>query len=108
MGYSPWGLKESDTTEQLHFHFLFYSQLFVRPPQTTILPFAFLFLGNVLDHCLLYNVMKFPSSLEKLKLSLQERLRSFSRDTLKPRFVVNHLFGTVNDLVNDSYQHSGV
>ena len=21
MGYSPWGLKESDTTEQLHFHF---------------------------------------------------------------------------------------
>ena len=22
MGYSPWGLKELDTTEQLHFHFL--------------------------------------------------------------------------------------
>ena len=22
MGYSPWGRKESDTTEQLHFHFL--------------------------------------------------------------------------------------
>ena len=22
-GYSPWGLKESDTTEQLHFHFHF-------------------------------------------------------------------------------------
>ena len=22
MGYSPWGCKESDTTEQLHFHFL--------------------------------------------------------------------------------------
>ena len=21
MGYSPWGLKESDTTERLHFHF---------------------------------------------------------------------------------------
>ena len=21
VGYSPWGLKESDTTEQLHFHF---------------------------------------------------------------------------------------
>ena len=21
MGYSSWGLKESDTTEQLHFHF---------------------------------------------------------------------------------------
>ena len=20
MGYSPWGLKESDTTERLHFH----------------------------------------------------------------------------------------
>ena len=23
MGYSPWGRKESDMTEQLHFHFLF-------------------------------------------------------------------------------------
>ena len=22
MGYSPWGREESDTTEQLHFHFL--------------------------------------------------------------------------------------
>ena len=22
MGYSPWGRKESDTTERLHFHFL--------------------------------------------------------------------------------------
>ena len=22
VGYSPWGCKESDTTEQLHFHFL--------------------------------------------------------------------------------------
>ena len=33
------------------------SQLFVRPPQTTICLFAFLFLGDGLDHCLLYNVM---------------------------------------------------
>ena len=23
VGYSPWGCKESDTTEQLHFHFPF-------------------------------------------------------------------------------------
>ena len=22
VGYSPWGRKESDTTEQLHFHFI--------------------------------------------------------------------------------------
>ena len=35
---------------------LFFSQLFVRPPQTTILPFAFLFLGDGLYPCLLYNV----------------------------------------------------
>ena len=34
-----------------------FSQLFVRPPQTTILPFPFLFLGDGLDHCLLYNGM---------------------------------------------------
>ena len=77
------------------FWLLFFTQLFVRPPQTTILPFCISFFGDGLDHCLLYNVMRFPSSLEKLKLSLQERLRSFSKDTLKPRFVVNHLFGTV-------------
>ena len=44
------------------FHFLlsllllFFSQLFVRLPQTTICLFAFLFLGDGLDHCLLYNV----------------------------------------------------
>ena len=25
VGYSPWGLKESDMTERLHFHFLFQS-----------------------------------------------------------------------------------
>ena len=35
---------------------LLFSQLFVRPPQTTILPFPFLFLGDCLDHCVLYNV----------------------------------------------------
>ena len=41
-GCSPWDRKGLDTTEQLHFHFLF-SQLFVRPPQTTILPFCISF-----------------------------------------------------------------
>jgi len=34
-----------------------FSQLFVRPHQTTILVFAFLFLGGGLNLCLLYNVM---------------------------------------------------
>ena len=92
VGYSPWGRKESDTTERLHFtlyfftliaeegflisscysrtlpsdayispfllgfSLLFFSQLFVRPPQTAILLFAFLFHGDGLDPCLLYNV----------------------------------------------------
>ena len=37
--------------------FLFFTQLFVRPPQTTILLFAFHFWGDGLDHSLLYNVM---------------------------------------------------
>ena len=36
---------------------LFFSQLFVRPPRTTIFLFASLFLGNVLDPCLLYSVI---------------------------------------------------
>ena len=41
----------------LCFSLLFFSQLFVRPPQTAIFFFAFLFLGDGLDPCLLYNVM---------------------------------------------------
>ena len=39
------------------FAFRFSSQLFVRPPQTAILLFAFLFHGDGLDPCLPYNVM---------------------------------------------------
>ena len=41
----------------LCFSLLFFSQLFVSPPQTAILLFEFLFLGDGLDPCLLYNVM---------------------------------------------------
>ena len=40
----------------LCFLLLFFSQLFVRPPQTAILLFWFLFQGDGLDPCLLYNV----------------------------------------------------
>ena len=41
----------------LCFSLLFFSQLFVRPPQTAILPFfAFLLLGGDFDHRLLYSV----------------------------------------------------
>ena len=36
---------------------LFFSQLFVRPPQTTILHFYISFSWDGLDHCLLYNTM---------------------------------------------------
>ena len=35
---------------------LFFSQLFVRPPQTNILSFCIPFLGDGLNPCLLYNV----------------------------------------------------
>jgi len=38
-----------------------FSQLFVRPPHTIIVIFAFLFLGDGLDHCFLYNVMNLHS-----------------------------------------------
>ena len=34
MGYSPWGHKESDTTERLHFHFLGSSQPWLQLPPT--------------------------------------------------------------------------
>ena len=36
---------------------VFFSQLFVRLPQTTSFLLAFLFLKDDLDHCLLYNIM---------------------------------------------------
>ena len=38
------------------FAFRVSAQLFVRPPQTTILPFLHFFLGDDLDPCFLYNV----------------------------------------------------
>ena len=40
----------------LFFSLLFFSQLFVRPPQTAILLFCISFLWGWLDPCLLYNV----------------------------------------------------
>ena len=40
----------------LFFAFCFSSQLFVKPLRWPLFPFAFLFLGDGLDHCLLYNV----------------------------------------------------
>ena len=41
----------------LCFSLLFFSQLFVRPPQTAILLFCISFHGDGLDPCLLYSVM---------------------------------------------------
>ena len=38
------------------FAFSFFSQLFVKPPQTTSLPSSFLFLWDGFGHCLLYSV----------------------------------------------------
>ena len=50
---------------------LFFSQLFVGPPQTAILLFAFLFLGDGLDSCLLYNVMNLhPYFMDSLPAEL--------------------------------------
>ena len=40
----------------LCFSLLFFSRLFVRPPQTAILPFCISFSWDGLDPCLLYNV----------------------------------------------------
>jgi hypothetical protein len=44
---------------------LFFSQLLVSPPQTTTLPFAFLFLGNGFDHCFLYKSLGAELSMLK-------------------------------------------
>ena len=44
------------------FSFSFLSQLFVMPVRQLFCLFAFVFLGDGLDHCLLYNVMNFVYS----------------------------------------------
>ena len=54
-------LKALLLSKLLCLYLLFFSQLFVTPPQTTILPCAFLFLGDGLDQCLLCNVMNLNS-----------------------------------------------
>ena len=41
------------------FCLVFFSQLFVRPPQTAVLLFYISFPWDGLDSCLLYNVMNF-------------------------------------------------
>ena len=72
---SPRGCKESDMTEQLNLiafrrvyisfspclSLLFFFKLYVRLPQQPFCLFAFLFLGDGFDHCLLYNVMNLRS-----------------------------------------------
>ena len=57
---------------------LFLSQLFVCPPQTAILFFSFLFHGDGLDPCLLYNVMNLiPQFIRHLVYQIQA-LKSIS------------------------------
>ena len=50
---------QMDVSFLFSFAFCFFSQLFERPPWTTILPLAFLLLGDGFDHNLLYNVTDF-------------------------------------------------
>ena len=55
--------------------FFSFSQLFVRPPQITILPFCISFFwgGGGLDHCLLYNVTNLHPSFFRHSVSDQPR-----------------------------------
>ena len=39
VGYSPWGCKESDMNERLHFHFYCLAQAVPISPPGTLLPF---------------------------------------------------------------------
>ena len=58
---------------------LFFSQLFVKPPQTTISPFffAFLYLGDGFDHDLLNNVRNLSIVLQALCLIRSNPLNLF-------------------------------
>ena len=57
---------------------LFFSQLFVRPPQTAILPFCISFSWDGLDPCLLYNVTNLC-----LKLRGQENSDFVTKEELR-------------------------
>ena len=61
---------------------LFLSQLFLRSPQTTILPFAFLFLGAGLYHCLLYSVMNLCHSSSGTLSIISNTLNLFVTSTV--------------------------
>ena len=53
--------------------FLPISQLFVRPPQTTVLPFCTSFSWGWFDHCLLYNVIVTRVYVPQFFVSSQQR-----------------------------------
>ena len=57
--------------------FPFFSQLFIRPLQTAILPFAFLFLGDSFDHCHV-QCCGFPDSSVCKRIFLQCRRSQFN------------------------------
>ena len=52
---------------------LFFSQLFIRPPQTAICFLAFLFYGDRLDPCLLYHITNLHPLFLRLCLSILRR-----------------------------------
>ena len=62
----------------LCFLLFFFSQIFVRTPQTVILIFAFLFLGDSLDPCLLYNVTNLCPQFIRHSVYLIQSLKSTS------------------------------
>ena len=62
----------------LCFLFLFFSQLFVRPPQTAILLYCIIFLEDGPDSCLQYNAPNLPPQLIRHSLYQMQSLKSIS------------------------------
>ena len=80
VGYSPWGLKESDTTEQLHFPFLSFHFHFLRS--------GFHWAGSchlvaIRYYCTSKNTGTPTSSLESWIRRIERETTSWSYDSLK-------------------------
>ena len=86
VGYSPWGLKESDTTEQLHFHFLLTKWTFVGKLMsllfTMLSRFVLIFLPR--SKGLLISWLQSPSAV----ILEPRKIKSATVSTVSPLFAI--------------------
>ena len=77
IGYSPWGHKESDTTERLHFHFHLQTRRRTLTRHRSFLDFLELWEKNIRCLCPTQPLPVYSTSLQQLEL--RERIRKIRK-----------------------------